>query len=110
MSDDEESTYDLVMPFVTVTSKGGPHEDVAYTAGWSMGALDALLEYSGPAIHEDTIYSDSVPQADRIAMKHLYRADFVPGPDGWSFMTLTRDVPGTLEGFVGGTEGGGGAP
>lgn len=88
MSDDTEPEYDLVMPFVTVTSKGGPHEDVAYTAGWSMGALDAFLEHRRPAIHEDTIYADSVPQADRIAMKHGYNASFVEGPDGWSFMTL----------------------
>lgn len=91
MSDDEESEYDLVMPFVTVTSKGGPHEDVAYTAGWSMGALDALLEYSGPAIHEDTIRTDCMPQADRIAMKNGYSVVFEPTDvDGWEYMQLTR--------------------
>lgn len=82
--------YDLVMPFVTVHSKGGPHDDESYVAGWSMGKLDTLLEHARPAMHEDTIYKDSIPQADIIAMKHGYRSHFVDGPDEWSFMTLIR--------------------
>lgn len=39
----EPAEYDLVMPFVTVTSAGGPHDDDAYVAGFEMGALDACL-------------------------------------------------------------------
>lgn len=93
----DEPEYDLVMPFVTVASKGGPHEDVAYTAGWCMGALDALLEHRQPAAHEDTIYTDSVPQADRVAMKHGYSATFTEGPDGWSFMELRRSLDEVIQ-------------
>jgi hypothetical protein len=70
------SDYDLVMPFVTVHSKGGPHDDESYIAGWTMGYLDAVLEHQKPAMHEDTIYQDSIPQADIIAMKHGYRTFF----------------------------------
>ncbi|MGW4127981.1 hypothetical protein [Amycolatopsis japonica] len=84
------SDYELELPFLTVQSKGGPHEDVAYCAGWTMGHLDAVLEHHKPAMHEDTIYQDSVPQADIIAMRHGYRSHFVDGPDGWAFMTLIR--------------------
>lgn len=40
---DEEQGYGLVMPFVSVASKGGPYDDDAYAAGWAMGALDAKL-------------------------------------------------------------------
>lgn len=84
------SDYDLVMPFITVRSVGGPHDDESYVAGWTMGHLDAVLEHQKPAMHEDTIYADSIPQADIIAMRHGYRSHFVEGPDGWSFMTLIR--------------------
>lgn len=91
---EEEPGFDLVMPFVTVASKGGPHDDVSYVDGWAMGTLDARLEAqeTNPApIYEDTIRADNVPQADRIAMKHGYTAHFVDGPDGWTFMTLRRN-------------------
>lgn len=91
MTDEGEVEYGLVMPFVTVHSKGGPHEDAAYTAGWEMGSLDARLTYELPAVLELTIHTVNVPQADLLAMKHGYAG--VSGEsevDGWSFLTLTR--------------------
>lgn len=66
--------YEMVMPFVTVTSKGGPHDDEPYTAGWEMGGLYARMEFT--VVHYPftlTIRSESVPQADLIAMKFGYR-------------------------------------
>ena len=99
MSDDEETSYDLVVPFVTCTSKGGPHDDQSYVAGWAMGSLWARLEGTHPSIWEDTILTESVPQADLIAMHFGYGAHFVDGPDGWSFMTLTND-PANLGGEI----------
>ena len=87
------SDYELELPFLTVQSKGGPHEDVAYCAGWTMGHLDSLLEHQKPSMHEDTIYRDSQPQADLIAMRRGYRSHFVEGPDEWLFMTLIRIDP-----------------
>ena len=47
---DDETSYGLLMPFVTVVSKGGPHEDESYAAGWEMGVLDARLEFEKPAV------------------------------------------------------------
>lgn len=48
MSDDEDQSagteYGLVMPFVTVSSVGGPHDDGAYVAGYEMGALAVRLQ------------------------------------------------------------------
>ena len=91
MADRDEPGYGLVMPFVTVASKGGPHDDDAYTAGWSMGALDALLEHQRPAMVEDTILTECMPQADMIAMRHGYTVVFEPTEfGGWEFMQLTR--------------------
>lgn len=91
MADPEELGHELVMPFVTVASKGGPHEDHAYTAGWSMGAIDALLEHRRPALVEETVQTDCMPQVDLIAMRHGYSAVFEPTDvGGWEFMQLTR--------------------
>jgi hypothetical protein len=91
---DEEIKYDLEMPFVTVTSKGGPHEDGAYVAGWEMGALDALLEHARPPLVESTIHASNVPQADLVAMKHGYDTTFTEYDDEWSFLKATsKDSP-----------------
>jgi hypothetical protein len=86
----EEAGFDLVMPFVTVTSKGGPHDDDAYTAGWEMGALDSLLEYDKPLFHEQYILAENATQADLIAMKHGYRVNPIDTGDGdWLWLELS---------------------
>lgn len=89
----DEPAFELVMPFVTVASKGGPHEDQAYVAGWEMGALDAFLQH-GYVVNpwQQTIRTDNVPQADRIAMKHGWIPEFSDDEDGWTCMTLRIDV------------------
>jgi hypothetical protein len=89
-AEDDSVEYGLVMPFVTVRSKGGPHDDESYVAGWEMGKLDTFLTHQNPAIHTDAIYADSEPQADRIAMKHGYTASFTAVGEGWVHMELTK--------------------
>ena len=68
----EPASYDLVMPFVVVASKGGHHHDAAFTAGWTCGAIDAhltsLQELGG--MIERWVGPDLLPQLDLIAMKH----------------------------------------
>jgi hypothetical protein len=66
-----DGDYSLVMPFVTVASKGGPHDDDSYTAGWEMASLDALLAQQ-PAEVAMSLHSANVPQADLIAMRHEF--------------------------------------
>lgn len=87
---EEEQGYGLVMPFVTVTSKGGPHEDQAYVAGWEMGSLDARLEYERPSVLEMPIQLANVAQADLLAMKHGYGYEITEYDDQWSLLKLTR--------------------
>lgn len=88
-SDDAEAV--LVMPFVTVLSKGGPHDDRSYTAGWEMGALYAELDHDHVVVRERLIHTDNAAQADLIAMKHGYRAEIEPtNVAGWSTLRLTR--------------------
>jgi hypothetical protein len=83
--------YGLVMPFVSVTSHGGPHDDASYSAGWEMGALDALLEHQKPGIHALTIRDTNIEQADLIAMQHGYQATVeTTGVEGWLRFKLTK--------------------
>ncbi len=93
MSDENESEFGLVMPFVTVTSVGGPHDDEAYAAGWAMGRLDAQM-----AMLPGEVRSMSVPimrventrQADLIAMNHGFKMEVEVTADGWCEAKFTR--------------------
>lgn len=93
MSDAE---YEMVMPFVTVTSKGGPHDDDSYVAGYIMGTLDATLRVAATinATFEATIEDPNMPQVDLLAMQHGYTTTVVPIEDspGWHSVTFTRGV------------------
>jgi len=66
--------FELVMPFVVVTSKGGPYDDGAFVAGWECAAIDkalaAIAEYA--VSFRRTVHSANLPQLDLIAMKHGY--------------------------------------
>jgi hypothetical protein len=91
---EEQPEFGLVMPFVTMSSKGGPHDDISYTAGWEMGALDARLQYEHPAVMDIQIHAENVAQADLIAMHYGYRCDLgEPAPWGWQFIRLVRVTP-----------------
>lgn len=85
----EVPSWDLDMPFVTVASKGGPHDDVAYSAGWSMAWLDLRLDSAmKPSISTQVISRDCLPQAELIVMKHGGQMKELPPDDdpeaaGW---------------------------
>lgn len=68
-----DGSYDLVMPFVTVASNGGIHDDDSYVAGWEMGVLDfrlGLARNAGLGLPCATVHVGNMPQVDLIAMKH----------------------------------------
>lgn len=68
MSPAREPTYELVMPFVVCATQGGPYEDRSFVAGYELGCIAA-----DPALVGSTgrhIRTESVPQADLIAMHH----------------------------------------
>ena len=70
-TNEEPAEYGLLMPFVVVASKGGPFDDASYCAGYEMGQLDAALS-AGPRLHQVTIRTVNVPQADLVAMRRGY--------------------------------------
>lgn len=85
-----ERNYDLVMPFVTVASKGGPHDDASFTAGYQMGLLDERLRSGRVPDTAMPIATDCVPQADLLAMRYGWRCVVQPrgdeAVDGWELV------------------------
>lgn len=74
-TDPEDVEYELVMPFVVVTSKGGPYDDEAFTAGWQLGGLDEYLSKPSRYLPMNiTVPAPCVPQVDLIAMRNGCRA------------------------------------
>lgn len=90
----DDGEYDLIMPFVTVQSKDGPHEDVSYVAGYEMGYLDAALDGSKKWAKTSawTIHAENRAQADLIAMHHGYTLEVTDSTtaDGWIAIVLTK--------------------
>lgn len=86
----EDESFEMVMPLVTVTSRGGPHEDSAYACGWEMGALDAELTHRRPQVLELTIHTVNSTQADLIGMKHGYQSTVSARDHEWSLLVLTH--------------------
>jgi hypothetical protein len=90
---EEESAAELVMPFVTVASEGGPHDDTSYVAGWECGAVDARLQLCAAVSAEPlptVVQTVNLPQLDLVAMRHGYV--MTPRPDleipEWSHVTF----------------------
>ncbi len=91
--DNEEDFYGLVMPFVVVKSKGGPHNDGDYVAGYESGYLDRLLETRDTALIERYVHTSIVPQLDLICMRHGYSivSEVWVDSDDWTRVVLTRE-------------------
>lgn len=90
--DDDEFGYEMLMPFLSVQSKGGPYEDDAYAAGYAMGLLDAQL---GGSVFDQgrAVRTADREQADLIAMRHGFMADFSDEEvEGWVCMSVRRAV------------------
>lgn len=92
---DETPSFEMVMPFLPVTSKGGPFDDDAYSAGYEMGLLDGLLgdTYTFGLVCR-ALRPENQQQADLLAMRHGWRATFVPLDDGWvsaEFVRIPKD-------------------
>lgn len=92
-----EPEYGLVMPFLPVASKGGPYDDRAYTAGYEMGLLDAVLLHArGGGTVARVLHAENRAQADLLAMRHGWRASFTEHGDGWigaAFIRLPNGPP-----------------
>lgn len=91
-----EGEYGLVMPFVTVASAGGPHDDAAFTAGWECGRADQTLTALAGHLGRLVVgcNPDVIPQLDLIAMRHGYRIEVTPWgehPEEWCEVVITNE-------------------
>ena len=91
---DGEHEFEMEMPFVTVASKGGPHDDNAFVAGYEMGTLDREL-LAAPRQHQVTIRTDNTAQADLIAMRNGYVCEAEQSSEWpeWTFVTFRPMKP-----------------
>jgi hypothetical protein len=108
-----EADFGLLMPFVSVASKGGPHDDESYVCGWEMGALDMRLNIAtaaGALPTEATIHRTNLAQAELITMKYgivLTELDYMWGDETslearraaeaeWARISFTHDIGAPL--------------
>lgn len=90
MPEPEETEYGMVMPLVSVASKGGPYDDQAYAAGWEMGQLDTELK-ADYGRYETTIRTANAGQVDLIAMHRGYLCQTAPTQfEEWTYAVFTK--------------------
>lgn len=91
-----EGAYEPVMPFVTVSSVGGPHDDMSYVQGYSMGRLDEVLKNLIGDVYRLYTHPSNLPQADLLAMRFGFAVSCEPweeAPDDWVLLTFRRSSP-----------------
>lgn len=87
---DHEDSYELVMPFVTVVSKGGPHDDASYVSGYQMGQLDIVLTIPFVHQHRTMTHTENVKQADLVALRHGFTMEVVGEDNIWTTLEFRR--------------------
>lgn len=73
MSNPDETTFGLEMPFIICASQQGPYADEPFAAGWTCGELYtelAACRQLGARPHGRYVPPEILPQVDLIAMKH----------------------------------------
>ena len=90
MTANDETEYELALPFVSVVSKGGPHDDDSFVAGFEMGQLDVILGTPYLQIHTTSIHTSNVKQADLIAMHYDFKMEAEDEDDTWTTVTFAR--------------------
>jgi len=90
MTHDDQTEYEVELPFVSVKSKGGPHDDDSFAAGFEMGTLDVILGTPYLQSHVMTIQTANVKQADLIAMHYDFKMEIDGEEDNWTTVSFLR--------------------
>jgi len=100
----EEEGYGLLYPFVCVTSKGGPFDDQAFTAGMTVGRLDMALTVAlaaGADRYRATVPTALVEQLELVGMargfpvliaEQVTETDGYPAMPEWTFVTFLTEA------------------
>jgi hypothetical protein len=94
MSEDQELS--LVMPFVVVTSVGGPFDDESFVAGWHCAQISEALSHSGTS-WSGTVPRALVPQLDLIGMERGLVVTVSGRENDWAVVDLSPPSPRTEE-------------
>lgn len=90
---EEPEGFGLLIPFVCVTSKGGPFDDLAFVAGVQYGEISAELKDGTFPDDGKMVYSAIVQQLDLLAM-HLKLVMFADAwdehPEEWTKVRFER--------------------
>lgn len=94
-ADEEETFYDLVMPFVVLESNGGPYDDASFVAGMQYAMHQAEMAIAAASIQVWTpsaVRSAMLPQYDLLAMDNGFVMTSEPWDDDpeWAIVTFTR--------------------
>jgi hypothetical protein len=85
-----EDCHDGGMPLVLCRSRGGPYDD-AFSSGWRLGGIGALLAGPGISALCESIRAHERVQADLLAMACGYSMTVDPSTDpDWLSVTFTR--------------------
>ena len=91
---------ELVMPFVVVTSKGGPFDDDAFTAGWAAAEIDGTLataeRIGATEVKFEVFRTALLKQVDLIAMRYGFASVVVEASEEWpewGVLTVRRERP-----------------
>jgi hypothetical protein len=86
-----EDCRDGGMPLVLCRSRGGPYDDDAFSSGWRLGGIGALLAGPGISALCESIRAHERVQADLLAMACGYSMTVDPSTDpDWLSVTFTR--------------------
>jgi len=86
MSDSEG----LNVPFTAVQSVGGPYEDAAFCAGYSVGFVGGILSIGELDLAKALIEDDLLHQMDLIAMMYKYTMTITEQAGGWSTVIFRK--------------------
>lgn len=85
-----EEDFELELPFISVKSKGGPHDDDSFVAGFEMGTLDVILGMPYLQVYTMTIHTVNLKQADLIAMHYDCKMEVESEEDDMTVVTFER--------------------
>src|SRR5438128_6149503 len=91
----DEEWFGLVMPFVSVTSKGGSFDDESFVAGYECGLLGKKLEMKPATVKRimTTVHTGNVAQLDLLAMKHGWQMTTEETEvDDWTYVEFGRAI------------------
>lgn len=83
---------DLIYPFVSIASNGGPHDDESYVCGYEVGRIDAALSMlpQSVAVVRYLIHEANIQQIDLLAMHYGFTSHLGEVEDGWVTAALSR--------------------